>query len=189
MSHARKWTKAEMEAETRDRWRKIRADRIRKNTHEWRKFQMGGFVRAWEFGRGKRMPEPDMELEPQAFREWLGVDHDWELGCTPLESWVRARIKVYVAGGSWLRARKLLHGVDSGKRRQARLVIACPRWADRLAIRDIYRQAREMGPGYHVDHYYPLLGERVSGLHVVENLRIITAAENCAKKNKMPIDG
>ena len=37
---------------------------------------------------------------------------------------------------------------------------------------------------FHVDHFYPLQGEKVSGLHVPANLRIITAAENIRKSNR-----
>lgn len=187
MMHVRKWSKAELEAENRDRLRKIKADRIRTNAQELRKFQMRGLVKAWEYGQGKAMPEPNLELEPAAFREWLGIDTDWESDSTPLELWVRARIKKDRPSASWARAGRL-YATDAAAKRKARLVLACPRWADRMAIREIYRQARAMGFGWHVDHYYPLQGKTVCGLHVVENLRIIPAAENIAKKNKMPLD-
>lgn len=38
----------------------------------------------------------------------------------------------------------------------------------------------------HVDHYYPLQGKLVSGLHVIGNLQIITSEENEQKHNRMP---
>jgi hypothetical protein len=65
-----------------------------------------------------------------------------------------------------------------------------PKWADLDKIKAIYEECeritKETGILYHVDHYYPLQGETVCGLHVAENLQIITAKENLAKNNKHP---
>ena len=58
-----------------------------------------------------------------------------------------------------------------------------PLWADLDDIGRIYEQCPE---GWHVDHIYPMRGKTVSGLHVSNNLRFSTAAENLSKLNKMP---
>lgn len=62
---------------------------------------------------------------------------------------------------------------------------ALPRWADRQAIHAFYDFARALtkatGIKYTVDHIVPLRGRIVSGLHVENNLRVITHSENAAK--------
>lgn len=62
-------------------------------------------------------------------------------------------------------------------------------WADGKAIRMLYAEAKrlskETGIKHEVDHIIPLMGEYVSGLHVETNLRIITKAQNMAKRNKV----
>ena len=73
-------------------------------------------------------------------------------------------------------------------RRRATLLQRQPPWADLRAIRQVYREARQItkatGVQYHVDHKIPLQGELVSGLHVHNNLQILTGAENIKKRNR-----
>lgn len=74
------------------------------------------------------------------------------------------------------------------ERRYAAITMATPAWADRAEISKIYDESREMtaklGVMFHVDHIVPIQGERVRGLHVPWNLRVIPAAENQSKSNK-----
>lgn len=63
-----------------------------------------------------------------------------------------------------------------------------PPWADGAAIRAIYAEARRLtaatGVPHEVDHVIPLLGARVSGLHVETNLQILTRDANKRKLNR-----
>lgn len=65
-----------------------------------------------------------------------------------------------------------------------------PAWANIEAIKAIYRQSawasKMSGVKHHVDHYYPLKNDLVCGLHVENNLRIISAFDNLSKGNKLP---
>ena len=77
---------------------------------------------------------------------------------------------------------------DSAARR-AGLNKATPKWADRKAIKEIYKQCiektKQTGVKYEVDHIVPLRGELVSGLHVHWNLQILMAKDNRSKSNKV----
>lgn len=75
--------------------------------------------------------------------------------------------------------------------RKAAKLKAIPSWADKNAIKSIYAMARlldKLNPWikHHVDHIIPLRGDNVCGLHMPENLRIISATENLKKGNRMP---
>ena len=92
-------------------------------------------------------------------------------------------------------SRFTLHGKSRTKaykasremKRYALKVSACPKWANDAAIDAIYKRAsalRKEGFDVQVDHVIPLRSEVVCGLHVENNLRIISAFENQSKGNK-----
>lgn len=67
---------------------------------------------------------------------------------------------------------------------------ATPPWADKKAIKAIYRRAqylRSLGDNVEVDHCIPLQGKLVSGLHVESNLVIRKKLINRRKSNKFSV--
>lgn len=69
--------------------------------------------------------------------------------------------------------------------RKLRRVNATPSWANQEAIKAIYIEAAKLG--MHVDHIIPLNGELVCGLHVENNLQLLTPLENAAKGNRFDV--
>jgi hypothetical protein len=65
-----------------------------------------------------------------------------------------------------------------------------PPWANLDAIKLVYlvaeQRTRLTGVEHHVDHFYPLNGKTVSGLHTSLNLRVIPATENLRKGAAAP---
>lgn len=82
--------------------------------------------------------------------------------------------------------------LELGAKRRATKLSATPPWLSssmKMQFRKIYATANAMskrdGIKYHVDHIVPLKNKYVCGLHVPWNLQIITATENCTKRNKL----
>ena len=70
---------------------------------------------------------------------------------------------------------------------------ATPKWVgveEKKDIQKLYLQAQQLtktsGIRYVVDHVYPLISDRVCGLHTLKNLRVMTQEENLKKSNKLP---
>ena len=67
-----------------------------------------------------------------------------------------------------------------------RLKQACPLWADKDAIQDVYLEAQYLQ--LEVDHIIPLKHPLVCGLHVWDNLQLLSRSENAKKSNKFSQD-
>jgi hypothetical protein len=84
------------------------------------------------------------------------------------------------------------HGkkIAYNNQRKAKQMQRTPAWltaTDLFELDCIYTYAaalNSVGLRYHVDHRIPLQGVEVSGLHIPENLQVITAKENMQKGNR-----
>ena len=59
---------------------------------------------------------------------------------------------------------------------------AMPKWVDRRAILNVYKEAKRLGLS--VDHIVPLHNPTVCGLHVPWNLQLLPLEDNIRKGNK-----
>lgn len=82
----------------------------------------------------------------------------------------------------------------AARRREFTLIQRTPQWVDEehaWLIQEAYAlmklRTEVTGIQWHVDHKVPLRGKRVSGLHVIENLRVIPAKLNLTKNNSYTI--
>lgn len=84
-----------------------------------------------------------------------------------------------------IRLKQKINGNDAAKaaRRRAAKLKATPPWADLEEIKNVYLEAQYFG--MHVDHIIPLQGKEVCGLHIWENLQLLTPEKNIKKGNKL----
>ena len=75
--------------------------------------------------------------------------------------------------------------------RRAKVKNRIPGWCGKpelKAIRAMHKEAKRLealtGIVFHVDHIIPIAGRLVSGLHVPENMQILTKQQNLAKLNQ-----
>lgn len=87
---------------------------------------------------------------------------------------------------AWLEKNRHVRNASTAKR-AANRIRATPNWANPEELKQFYRIAAELtektGIKHHVDHIIPLQNSIVCGLHVPNNLRVITAKDNLKKNN------
>ena len=87
----------------------------------------------------------------------------------------------------WRSNNKHIRNALEAKRKAAKLQ-ATPSWANEFFISEAYSLAhlrtKLTGISWQVDHQVPLQSPKVCGLHVHNNLQVITAKENASKQNR-----
>lgn len=155
---AKIWRKQNLERdyENKKRWYENNRDRKKAVARRWAKNNREK-IREYERRWKINNPEKRREIQRKSSKKWEQQNR----------AKVRARLNRYCA-----------------KKKQA-----TPSWADHAAINAIYAEAvrleKETGIKHHVDHIYPLQSKYLCGLHVAENLQILTASENCKKSNRI----
>lgn|SRR6185312_1853754 len=153
----------------RNRERVLKNTRAYQSRPEVRERNSERLRQQWQANREAIMASRKARLEsdPQAKARWLEY----------LRSHYRQNKSHYLA--KW------------AKRRAAKLQ-ATPTWANQVAIDALYERARRLtlltGIVHEVDHIMPLVGKRVCGLHVEDNLRVTTRLVNRSKSNRLVED-
>lgn len=78
------------------------------------------------------------------------------------------------------------------RKRQKCIKRATPCWANQEAIKQLYIAASEKSTNecseYQIDHIIPIQGELVCGLHVENNLQILSKTKNLSKGNQFLVE-
>ena len=95
------------------------------------------------------------------------------------------------AWAKWYASEKAADGHVKMANRNAQRRLTCKRatpiWYESFFVEEAYRLAKlrtkMTGVEWQVDHIVPLTSDLVSGLHVIDNLQVITKTANLSKKN------
>jgi len=145
-----------------------------KRTQEWVKKNPEARKRhckTWE----ENNPE-NVQIRKAAFRKRHPIEYRrWNLDNPELVKAINA---------AWAAKNKDKRAATAANRR-ARLLKATPPWSDLKEIASIYAKAAELK--MEVDHILPLKHHLVCGLHVPNNLQLLSMNDNRRKSNKFAI--
>ena len=141
----------------------------------------------WARDNAKRLQQPKSEAAKAAGRRY----YEKNRAAVIARAAARPREEVMFYKGKYKQENpELYKALNSVRKRRHRE--ATPSWVtaeQKLQMRKLYLQAQELtkltGERYVVDHIVPLISDKVCGLHVPWNLRVITQEENLKKSNKL----
>lgn len=171
-------------------YRKANKERIKRSMADWYKVNRDHVLkRCHEYNKRENVKK--RESKRQATRYAEKRESIVEQRRRYYESNPEAIKRIREYSKAHYRQNKPMYFAKGAKRRAARLR-ATPLWADTKAIEAFYveaaRKTAETGIKHVVDHIIPLQGRTVSGLHVENNLRVITEIENLQKSNKLLLE-
>ena len=159
------------------KWKLSNKERVLENSRRW-KLENKDKVR--EYCRKRRKKNPDKIRENNRVANKKLRDKNPE----------RYKEVQREANKNWVENNRGIVNAKNAKRHATKLK-ATPKWANMDKIKLFYIEAarltKETGIKHHVDHIIPLQGRNICGLHVENNLQILTAYENCSKSNKLLI--
>lgn len=183
---SRKWRVANPEA-SRESTRKSRAANPGLHREQNRKWRAANIEASRESTRKWQIANPEAVREKS--RKWAAANPEAsreinrKYRAANLEARRDGYHKWYVANIGYVN--------EKTRRRNAAQLQRTPPWFDAAKVLPIYELAAELtkqtGVPHHVDHVLPLRGRLVSGLHVAENLQVLTGSDNCKKKNKFEV--
>jgi hypothetical protein len=146
-------------------WRKNNKERAKENKRKWKK--------------------ENIEKARQSVRNWCKNNRERKRELDRAY-YQRNREHVIKNTRAWTENNRGIANSLWAKRR-ARKRMAVPAWAKHEEIKKIYKECnrltKETGVKHAVDHIYPLQSNYMCGLHVENNLQILTAKENNKKYN------
>jgi hypothetical protein len=119
----------------------------------------------------------------QCFNRSYRLAHGDKVRGWAREHYARHRAKILAEVKAWAKAHPEYVRANSNARK-LRVKRNTPAWADMAAIVDFYMRCPN---GHEVDHFYPLKGKAVSGLHVRENLQYLPMVANRKKGARVDI--